>query len=159
MRYSALWVLSFVVLFGCADSATQDKIEEFCGTGFCISGVSPTVGETVRLNVDTLRYVIKRESGDVYVLASNFPTLDDVTRSPVIELCHVKAWHLSPTRTPEILVLVGAEWPYWLVVSIEGDESKRRELVEFLGGIRITVPQNDWPTDIERPTCAPESTN
>ena len=154
MRFLVLWVPLFAMQWGCTDPPPQ-QVEEFCGTGFCITDVFSTAGETTRLNVDSQRHVIRRESGDVYILESNFPALDDVTRSPVTELCHLKAWYLSPTRIPEILILVGAEWPYWLVVGIDGDESKRQELVEFLKHLRITAPQNDWPRDVERPKCAP----
>ena len=131
----------------------RSKSNEFCGAGFCVSSVSSTSVKSTRLSVDAQRHVISRASGDVYMLEDNFPVLEGVTRSAVTELCHVRAWDLSPTRIPEILILVGGESPYWLVVGIEGDVSKRHELNEFLKNLRITAPQIDWPADTERPKC------
>lgn len=142
------------IMCGCRESSPPDIGTEFCGRSFCVLGVLPETVQTTNPVVDVTRHIIARSDGDIYILEMNHPDIDMLTRVPITELCHLRAWRLSPTPTPQALVLVGAKSPFWLIVSISGDDSRQRALVEFLQRLRITAKQDNWPSHIEPPRCS-----
>lgn len=141
------------ILFGCRESTLAPNRSEFCGRSFCARGVLPETVQTTHPVVDVTGHIIARLDGDIYILEMNHPDVDELVRSPIPELCHLRAWRLSPTPTPQVLVLVGAWSPFWLIVSIDGDERQYKALVEFLRGLRIIANQDNWPSHIEQPRC------
>lgn len=144
--FSLVAIVSHCLLVsGCSSDRTPNETSEYCGKSFCIHGVSPGDVTATQPLPDVRLHVMETEVGQVRLLELNHPDIDDLTQTRIRELTHLRAWGLSPTPEPEVLIFVGAKWPHWLIVGIEGDESKRRELIGLLQDLRITAVADNLP--------------
>lgn len=140
MKTLASFVLAFFVGCGVEPPQAVGTSDQpvFCGVSFCLAGVEPEKVMKSTPVEDFNWYKIEMTIGILEIYEGNSPDIGELQRTPVRELKSVRAWSLSPSNNPAVLVEGRSGWPTQLVFYLSGDKVSTTDLVHILKGLTLS---------------------